>query len=113
MRAAVMGVLVPVVLWPAVAGAQDITTVRTESFPRPPYSGATYYIYERAGRPICTKLSVCNKFNECEVTYRQGAFREDEDVATGAPYGTTLAVPISSGSLAKHVCLTRFGLAGR
>ncbi|HJE24097.1 MAG TPA: hypothetical protein K8W01_10600 [Methylorubrum populi] len=113
MRAAVMAAVLPVLLWPAVVGAQDTTTVRTESFPRPPYSGATYYIYERAGRTICTKLSVCNKFNECELTYRQGVYRDDEDAATGTPYGTTPAVPISSASLAKHVCLTRFGLTGR
>lgn len=105
--------LLPALLLPAAATAQDVTTVRTESFPRPPYSGATYYVYERAGRTICTKLSVCNKFDQCETRYVEGAFRAPEDTATGEPYGTTPAVPIAPASLAKHVCLTRFGLARR
>ncbi|BDL40517.1 hypothetical protein [Methylorubrum sp. GM97] len=81
--------------------------------PRPPYSGATYYVYERAGQTICTKLAVCNKFDQCETSYVPGAFRAPEDTATGEPYGTTPAVPIAPASLAKHVCLTRFGLVQR
>lgn len=113
MRAAAWWGLVSALLAPAVAGAQDVTTVRTETFPRPPYSGATYYVYERAGRTICTKLAVCNKFDQCETSYVAGAFRAPEDTATGEPYGTTPAAPIAPGSLAKHVCLTRFGLARR
>lgn len=94
------------------AAASAAVTVRTEGFPRPPYSGATYYIYERGGRTVCTKLEVCNKFDQCERRYAAGAFKDPEDVETGAPYATTPAVAIPSTSLAKHVCLTRFGLAG-
>ena len=96
----------------AQAAASDTVTVRTENFPRPPYSGATYYIYERGGRTICTKLEVCNKFDQCDRHYTAGVFEDPEDVETGAPYGTTPAVAIPKSSLTKHVCLTRFGLAG-
>jgi hypothetical protein len=85
-------------------------TVRTENYPRPPYSGATYYIYERDGKPICTKLRVCNKYDDCETQYKQGAFKEDVDVETGEAYGRTAAVLIPSAKLRKHVCLTRFKL---
>lgn len=117
MRAVLGWGLLSVLAVPAAAPAQDVTqdvtTVRTESFPRPPYSGATYYVYERAGRTICTKLAVCNKFDQCETTYIQGAFQAPEDTATGEPYGTTPAKPIAPASLAKHVCLTRFGLVRR
>ncbi|MGI3902479.1 MAG: hypothetical protein ACRYGP_16875 [Janthinobacterium lividum] len=85
-------------------------TVRTENYPRPPYSGATYYIYEREGKTVCTKLAVCNKFNDCETRYVAGVFKDAEDVETGAPYGTTPAVTIPASSLSKHVCLTKFGV---
>lgn len=84
--------------------------VRTENFPRPPYSGATYYIYERDDRVICTKLEVCNKYDQCETTYKKGAFKEEEDIKTGDPYGTTKPVFISPAKLRKHVCLTKFKL---
>jgi len=86
------------------------TSVRTENYPRPPYSGATYYIYERDGEVICTKLEVCNKYDECGQTYKKGAFKEDEDVETGEPYGRTDPVFIPKNKLRKHVCLTRFKL---
>ena len=85
-------------------------SVRTENYPRPPYSGATYYIYERDGEVICTKLEVCNKYNDCSVEYKKGAYKEDVDVETGAPYGKADAVFIPSRKLAKHACLTRFKL---
>lgn len=85
-------------------------SVRTENFPRPPYSGATYYIYERDGKTICTKLEVCNKFDDCDVSYNKGSFKEDEDVETGEPYGKTNAVLIPKAKLRKHVCLTKFKL---
>lgn len=85
-------------------------TVRTENYPRPPYSGATYYIYERDGETICTKLEVCNKYDQCETTYKKGALKEEEDVQTGDPYGTTKPVFIAPAKLRKHVCLTRFKL---
>ena len=86
--------------------------MRIENYPRPPYSGATYYIYERAGTPICTKLEVCNKFDNCIVTYRRGAFKDPEDQDTGAPYGTEPAVLIPAAKLVKHVCLAKFRLNG-
>lgn len=85
-------------------------TVRTENYPRPPYSGATYYLYESDDKVICTKLEVCNKFNECSTTYKKGAFKEDEDVQTGDPYGKTDPVVIASAKLKKHVCLIKFKL---
>ncbi len=99
----------PVSHAPKAVGA---VTVRTENYPRPPYSGATYYIYQRAGAPICTKLEVCNKFDNCTFTYRRGAFKDPEDQETGAPYSTEPAVLIPAAKLAKHVCLTKFRLNG-
>ncbi|MFZ1700149.1 MAG: hypothetical protein WBO10_09840 [Pyrinomonadaceae bacterium] len=84
--------------------------IRTENYPRPPYSGATYYIYERDDEVICTKLEVCNKFDDCSVTYKKGAFKEEEDIETGEPYGKTDRVLIPTGKLKKHVCLTKFKL---
>jgi hypothetical protein len=85
-------------------------TIRTENYPRPPYSGATYYIYERDDEIICTKLEVCNKYDDCSVTYKKGAFKEDEDIETGEPYGKTAAVEIPRAKQRKHVCLTKFKL---
>jgi len=83
-------------------------TVRTESYPRPPYSGATYYIYEQSGRTICTKLEVCNKFGDCSSQYVKGAYRAKEDQETGDPYDQSPAVLIPASKLSKHVCLRRF-----
>lgn len=83
-------------------------TIRTETYPRPPYSGATYYIYERDGKAICTKLAVCNKYDECNTTYHAGDFKAPEDVQTGKPYGGSPAVTIPEGKLGKHQCLARF-----
>ncbi len=91
-------------------GQRDRITVRTETFPRPPYSGATYYIYERGGEVICTKLQVCNKYDDCDTEYRKGVYKDEIDVETGDPYGTTRAVVIPTAKLKKHVCLTRFKL---
>ena len=91
-------------------GQKKKTYVRTENFPRPPYSGATYYIYERDGEVICTKLEVCNKFGDCEKTYKKGSFKDEVDVETGEPYGKTDAVLIPTSKLRKHVCLTKFKL---
>jgi hypothetical protein len=85
-------------------------TVRTENYPRPPYSGATYYIYERDDEIICTKLEVCNKYDDCTLTYKKGTFKEEEDVETGEPYGKTEPVVISRSKQRKHVCLTKFKL---
>jgi hypothetical protein len=85
-------------------------TIRTENYPRPPYSGATYYIYERDAEIICTKLEVCNKYDDCSVTYKKGAFKEEEDIETGDPYGKTDRVVISRSKQRKHVCLTKFKL---
>ena len=99
---------------PDVGAAQrDRITIRTENYPRPPYSGATYYIYERAGEVICTKLEVCNKYDQCSTQYKRGSFKEEEDVETGAPYGKTDAVLIPTSKLRKHVCLIRFKLLSK
>ena len=86
-------------------------TIRTEDFPRPPYSGATYFIYEQDGKQICTKLKVCNKFDDCEITYYKGAFKDSEDIETGNPFNSTPAQPITSSSVHKHLCLTKFHIA--
>lgn len=89
---------------------QKRITVRTENYPRPPYSGATYYIYERNGEIVCTKLEVCNKYDDCSTTYKKGVFKEDEDVKTGEPFGKTKPVVIANSKLRRHVCLTKFKL---
>ena len=92
----------------SVPGQKQPTYIRTENYPRPPYSGATYYIYERNGEVICTKLQVCNKYDNCDVTYKKGSYKDEIDVETGEPYGKTGAVIIPSNKLRKHVCLTKF-----
>jgi hypothetical protein len=95
----------------AAAGASAIT-VRTESYPHPPYSGATYYLYERDGQVLCTKLEVCNKYRQCTATYRRGRFIDDQHRQLG-PHARTAPVAISPAKLGQHVCLSRFGLAGQ
>jgi hypothetical protein len=85
-------------------------TVRTESYPRPPYSGATYYIYEQSGQTICTKLEVCNKFGDCSAQYFKGTYRAQEDKDTGDAYNQSPAIEIPRAKLNKHVCLRRFKL---
>ena len=94
----------------AEAAQKSKITVRLERYPRPPYSGATYYIYERDGETICTKLEVCNKYDDCSTTYKKGTFKEDEDVETGEPYGTEKPVVIAANKLRKHACLVKFKL---
>ena len=90
--------------------ARDLITIRTETYPRPPYSTATYYIYERAGAAICTKLTVCDKFDSCESEYVSGGFKTAEDSATGKPGRQGAAVSIRRENLSKHMCLTKFVL---
>lgn len=85
-------------------------TVRTERYPRPPYSGATYYIYEQSGKTICTKLEVCNKFDNCGAEYFKGAYRAQADQDTGEPYGQSPAIAIPRAKRNKHLCLRRFKL---
>lgn len=94
---------------PAKRKAVPPITVRTESYPRPPYSEATYYIYEQSGRTICTKLEVCNKFDDCSAQYIKGAYWAKEDKDTD-PYQKSPAVLIPPAKLNKHVCLRRFKL---
>jgi len=84
--------------------------IRIERFPRPPYSGATYYIYERDGEVICTKLEVCNKYDQCGTEYKKGKYKDEIDVETGDPYGKEDPVVIPASKLRKHVCLTKFKL---
>jgi hypothetical protein len=95
---------------PAKHNAAAPITVRTESYPRPPYSEAIYYIYEQSERMICTKLEVCNKYDNCGAQYIKGAYRAGEDQAAGDPYRESPAVPIPHAKLNKHVCLRRFRL---
>lgn len=87
-----------------------VTTVRTKSYPRPPYSGATYYIYERDNKVICTKVETCNKYDNCSSEYKKGEWKDQMDVAYDEPYGLTEPVAISPTKLKKHVCLTKFKL---
>lgn len=92
----------------AAAAEHQPITIRTETFPRPPYSGATYYIYERDGAVICTKLEVCDKYDACDTEYHAGTFKAPEDVETGKPYGGSPAVEIPAAKLRKHQCLAKF-----
>ena len=117
MRAAILGILIIVGLVGVSVESQRINagqksniSIRTENYPRPPYSGATYYIYEREGEVICTKLEVCNKYDDCDVTYHKGSHKDEMDERTGDPYGSTDPVFIRKSSLRKHVCLTKFKL---
>ncbi|AEG69041.1 hypothetical protein [Ralstonia solanacearum] len=81
-------------------------------YPRPPYSGATYFIDERGGQVICTKLEVCNKYDRCTAQYVKGVYQDPLDRQAGAPYAKRGAVPISHAKLPRHMCLTRFNLVG-
>ena len=94
----------------SASGQKNRITVRTERFPRPPYSGATYYIYERNGEVVCTKLQVCNKYGQCGTDYYKGVYKDEFDAQAGDPYGKTDAVTIPAAKLRKHICLTRFKL---
>ncbi len=87
-------------------------TIRTEQYPRSPYSEAKYFIYEKAGATVCTKLEVCNKYDECQSSYHRGSYKAAADQKTGEPYGTLPAVLIPAGKLGKHVCLVRYKLIG-
>ncbi|MCC6916393.1 hypothetical protein [Nitrosomonas sp.] len=82
-------------------------TVRTESYPRPPYSGATYYFYEKDDQLICTKLEVCNKFSECTTDYKKGWYKDQQDTD---PFEKTPATVIPREKQGKHRCLTKYGL---
>lgn len=92
----------------ACAAEPPAVTIRTQSYPRPPYSEATYYVYERDGKVICTKLKICDKYEHCDVEYHAGAFLDPLDQRTGDPYGITAAVPIPKAKRAKHECLAKF-----
>lgn len=87
-------------------------TVRTETYPRQRAGEAEYYIYEQDGNVICTKFQVCEK-DGCDTQYTAGVLKEAEDIDAGPPSETTSAVVIPKTSLAKHVCLTKFGLVSR
>ncbi|WP_202594227.1 hypothetical protein [Frateuria defendens] len=84
-------------------------TIRTEEYPRLPYSEAKYYIYERNGQVICTKLAVCDKYDACDTEYHAGTYKADQDAKTGKPYGSSAAVLIPPQKLSKHVCLSKYG----
>ncbi|URL57645.1 hypothetical protein IM816_13585 [Luteibacter flocculans] len=92
----------------ACAAEVPAVTIRTEAYPRPPYSEATYYIYERDGKIICTKLAVCDKYDQCDIEYHAGTFVDSQDQKTGKPYHVTAAVLIPVGKRAKHQCLAKF-----
>lgn len=101
----------------AVAGSATATelqpqkgevTVRTEKYPRLPYSEATYFIYERDGQTICTKLAVCDKFDACDTEYHAGSYKAAADTSKGDPYSATPKALIAPEKLRKHMCLTKF-----
>jgi hypothetical protein len=83
-------------------------TVRTEKYPRRPYSEATYFIYERDGQTICTKLAVCDKFDACDTEYHAGSFKAAADTGRGDSYGSTPKATIAPEKLRMHMCLTKF-----
>lgn len=83
-------------------------TVRTEKYPRLPYSEATYFIYERDGQTVCTELAVCDKFDACETEYHAGSYKASADSGKGDPFGATTKAVIATETLHKHVCLTKF-----
>lgn len=91
----------------AAASEHQPITIRTETYPRPPYSGATYYIYEREGKVVCTKLAVCDKYDECDTTYHAGAYKDPLDVRTGKAYGESPAMNLPATKLRKHQCLVK------
>ncbi|KJV36954.1 hypothetical protein [Luteibacter yeojuensis] len=91
----------------SACAAAAAVTIRTESYPRPPYSEATYYVYERDGKVICTKLKICDKYENCDVDYHAGAFLDPLDQRNGDPYDVTAAVAIPPGKRAKHQCLAK------
>ncbi len=86
---------------------EDLITIRTESYPRLPYSSATYYIYEKGGSIICTKMQVCNKYGYCDVSYFKGPQKDAFDTE---PFDETEAVVIDRQKLKKHKCLQKFKL---
>lgn len=94
----------PVAVFSAPGTSKEIT-VRTESYPRPPYSGATYYFYEQGHQVICTKQAVCNKFDECDINYQKGRFIDPQDVDA---FEKTPPILIPTPKLNKHKCLTKF-----
>lgn len=68
----------------SVSGApvsSDDITIRTESYPRPPYSGATCYFYEKGNQTMCTKrnpqsscwLGTLRTFGEIRAIVPNGA----------------------------------------
>jgi len=89
---------------------QTEVSIRTETYPRPPYSGVEYYYYEIDNKVIYTKLEVCNKYGSCNIVYKKGFYKNQEDADTGAPYDSTPPVSIPVDKLNKHVCLKKFGL---
>jgi hypothetical protein len=92
----------------ACAAEPPPVSIRTESYARPPYSQATYYVYEREGKVICTKLAVCDKYDQCDTGYHAGAFVDPQDQKAGKPAHETAAVLIPPGKRAKHQCLVKF-----
>lgn len=104
----IAGLMIPVAACQAdevAPPSQGGVTIRTEKYPRLPYSEATYYIYERDGRTICTKVAVCDKFDACATEYHAGTYKAKQDLH---PYGITAAALIAPEKLGKHVCLSRY-----
>ncbi|WP_222934667.1 hypothetical protein [Pseudomonas poae] len=92
----------------ACAADHQPISIRTETYPRSPDSEATYYIYERGGNVICTKLAVCDKYEQCDTGYHAGVFKDLQDLKTGKPYDVTPAVTIARAKLRKHQRLVKF-----
>jgi hypothetical protein len=93
----------------SLVSVEDVgVTIRTENYPRPPSSDATYYIYEKDGKVICTKLAVCDKYGNCKNEYRAGTYKAEQDAEVGQAYGSTQPEPIARDKLSKHVCLAKY-----
>ena len=114
-RAAALGLALLAALGSAGAFASpdedEPVTIRTETYRRVSYSDATYFIYERDGETVCTKLVVCNRYTAvCRTVYARGAFRAYVDLNAGAPTIETAPVAIPQRNLVRHICLRRFAL---
>ena len=98
-----------ILLISVVCFADNIITIRTELYPHPPYSSATYYFYERKGEVVCTTLETLDKFDIAVTTYHKGFFKLREDLHD-YPVKSSNPQPISMEELTLHRCLSKFQL---
>ena len=114
-RSTALGIVLLAAFGSSEAAASPVedepVTIRTETYRRPSYSDATYFLYERDGEAVCTKLVVCNRYTAaCRTVYARGAFRAYVDLNAGAPTVETAPAVIPRKNLVRHICLRRFAL---